>query len=45
MEELLPRENRQYQLLLYLSVSIRAVIGQFSSPYSTVWSAKFKSLF
>ena len=30
---------------LYLSVSMCAVIGQFSGSYSTVWPAKFKSLF
>lgn len=28
---------------LYLSVGMRAVIGQFCSPYSTVWITKFES--
>ena len=32
-------------IYLYLSVNTRAVIGQFSRPYSTVRPAKFKSLF
>ena len=31
--------------LLYLSVSTRAVIGQFSGPYSPVRSAKIYSCF
>ena len=30
-----------YGILLYVSVSTRAVIGQFSGPYSTVRPAKF----
>jgi len=32
-------------VLLNLSFSTRAVIGQFSEPYSSVRPAKFKSLF
>ena len=35
----------QVIIITYLSVSMRAVIGQFSGPSSTVWPAKFKSLF
>ena len=30
----------EYSLLLYLLVSTRAVIGQFSEPYSPVRTAK-----
>ena len=30
-------------LLLYLSVSMCAVIGQFCWPYFSVWPAKFES--
>ena len=37
--------HRLYSLLLYLLDSTRAVIGQFSGPYSTVRPAKFKALF
>ena len=33
-------DRDRYLILLYLSVSKRSVIGQFSGPYSTVWPAK-----
>ena len=37
------RKENMYFTLLYLSVSMRAVIGQFCGPYSTVRRAKFGS--
>ena len=40
-----PLMKEFYVHLLYLSVSTRTVIGQFSRPYSTVRPAKFNSLF
>ena len=35
----------EYYILLYLSVSTRAVIGQFCRPYFTVPPANFENFF
>ena len=39
------RKVSQHVALLYLSVSTRAVIGQFCGPYFTVRPANFESFF